>query len=261
MRGGAVAPASVRIARGSGGNVSKIYDALKRAEREREVSRDRGGETNGRSAADFRAPDESEEDDYRRLRASLLFTPSYSEVHTIIVTATRHGEGATRVAVGLAKALASEGDTRVLLVEANMRSPSLSRALPLADGPGLSDYLAGEASPESLVKRLGDVNLSIVTAGDRPGMVDCEAIVTAIAELTPNFDFVIIDAPPVNRYADVSVLGPKVDGVILVVQADETPVADAENAKRTLDRVGARIFGVVLNRQKSYVPATIQALL
>jgi capsular exopolysaccharide synthesis family protein len=251
----------MRTASGLGGNVSKIYDALKRAEREREVSRDRGVETNGRATATHHPPDESEEDDYRRLRASLLFTPSYSEVHTIIVTATRHGEGATRVAVGLAKALASEGDTRVLLVEANMRSPSLSRVLPLADGPGLSDYLAGEASPESLVKRLGDVNLSIVTAGDRPGMVDCEAIITAIAELTPNFDFVIIDAPPVNRYADVSVLGPKVDGVILVVQADETPVADAENAKRTLDRVGARIFGVVLNRQKSYVPATIQALL
>ncbi len=240
--------------------MSKIYDALKRAEREREVNRDRDVETNGHPVT-YRPPEGSDEDDYRRLRASLLFTPSYSEVHTIVVTATRHGEGATRVAVGLAKALASEGDTRVLLVEANMRSPSLARLLPLADGPGLSDYLAGEASPETLVKRLGDVNLSIVTAGDRPGMVDCEGIVTAISELAPNFDFIIIDAPPVNRYADVSVLGPKVDGVILVVQADETPVADAENAKRTLDRVGARIFGVVLNRQRSYVPATIQALL
>ncbi len=241
--------------------MSKIYDALKRAEREREVSRDREVESNGHPAVAFRPADGSEEDAYRRLRASLLFTPTYSEVHTIVVTATRHGEGATRVAVGLAKALASEGTTRALLVEANMRSPSLARILPLADGPGLSDYLAGEASPETLVKRMGDANLSIITAGDRPGIVDCEGIVTAISELTPSFDFVIIDTPPVNRYADVSVLGPKVDGVILVVQADETPVADAENAKRTLDRVGARIFGVVLNRQKSYVPATVQALL
>jgi len=240
--------------------VSKIYDALKRAEREREVARDRDVEPNGHPVA-YQPASGDEEDDYRRLRASLLFTPSYSEVHTIVVTATRHSEGTTRVAVGLAKALASEGDTRVLLAEANMRSPSLARTLPLADGPGLSNYLAGEASPETLVKRLGDANLSIVTAGDRPEVVDCEAIVTAIAELTPNFDFVIIDAPPVNRYADVSVLGPKVDGVILVVQADETPVVEAENAKRTLDRVGARIFGVVLNRQKSYVPATLQALL
>jgi len=241
--------------------VSKIYDALKRAEREREVARDRDVETNGHRITHQPAASDTEDDDYRRLRASLLFTPSYSEVHTIVVTATRHGEGTTRVAVGLARALASEGDTRVLLVEANMRSPSLARSLPLAEGPGLSDYLAGEASPDSLVKRLGDVNLSVVTAGDRPGVVDCEAIITAIAELTPSFDFVIIDAPPVNRYADVSLLGPKVDGVILVVQADETPVVEAENAKRTLDRVGARIFGVVLNRQKSYVPATLQALL
>jgi len=240
--------------------VSKIYDALKRAEREREMARDRRVERNG-NRAPLRPPDGSEEDDYRRLRASLLFTPTYSEVHTIVVTGTRHGEGTTRVAIGLARALAAEGDTRVLFVEANLRSPSLATQLPLADGPGLTDYISGEASPEALVKRLGDANLSVVTAGDRPVVVDCEAIITAIAELTPQFDFVIIDAPPVNRYADVTVLAPKVDGVILVVEADHTPVADAENAKRTLDRVGARIFGVVLNRRRNYVPATLQALL
>ena len=74
-------------------------------------------------------------------------------------------------------------------------------------------------------------------------------------------DFVIIDLPPVNRYADAAILAPKVDGVILVVEADRTPVVDAESAKKSLDRVGARIFGVVLNRRRSYVPATLQALL
>ena len=56
-------------------------------------------------------------------------------------------------------------------------------------------------------------------------------------------------------------MAPKVDGVILVVEADRTPLADAESAKRSLDRVGARIYGVVLNRRRSYVPATLQALL
>ena len=70
-----------------------------------------------------------------------------------------------------------------------------------------------------------------------------------------------LDLPPVNRYADAAILAPKVDGVILVVEADRTPVVDAESAKKSLDRVGARIFGVVLNRRRSYVPATLQALL
>ena len=67
----------------------------------------------------------------------------------------------------------------------------------------------------------------------------------------------------INHYGDPHPwsLAPKADGVILVVEADRTPVADAESAKKSLDRVGARIFGVVLNRQRSYVPAVLQALL
>lgn len=241
--------------------MSKIYDALKRAEREREIARDRDGRENGHSIEPVNARNGHDDDDYRRLRASLLFAPAYSDVRTIAVTATRHGEGATRVAVGLARALAGEGDTRVLLVEANLRTPVFAQKLPVAKGPGLTDFLAGEASATALVTPLRDWNLSVISAGYRSVTVDCEAIAAAIAELMGQYDFVIIDLPPVNRYADTAILAPKVDGVILVVEADRTPVADAESAKKNLDRVGARIFGVVLNRRRNYVPATLQALL
>jgi len=106
-----------------------------------------------------------------------------------------------------------------------------------------------------------DWNISVMTAGSRPAVIDCEAVAGAVAQVMEQFDFVIIDLPPVNRYADAAILAPKVDGVILVVEADRTPVVDAESAKKSLDRVGARIFGVVLNRRRLYVPATLQALL
>jgi len=243
--------------------VSKIYDALKRAEREREIARDRGGRDDGHDIepAAARNGGHQEDDDYRRLRATLLFAPAYSDVRTIAVTATRHGEGATRVAVGLARALAAEGETRVLLVEANLRTPAFARKLPVPKSPGLAELLAGEATAPSLIAPVRDWNLSVISGGFRPAVIDCEAIAAAIAEVMGQFDFVIIDLPPVNRYADASILAPKVDGVILVVEADRTPVADAESAKKSLDRVGARIFGVVLNRRRSYVPATLQALL
>jgi len=252
--------------------VSKIYDALKRAERERETARDRGrepGQTleaptapeNGQNGHASQSGHGQEEDDYRRLRASLLFAPAYSDVRTIAITATRHGEGATRVAVGLARALASEGDTRVLLVEGNLRTPSFAQRLPIGKGPGLAEFLAGDASPASIIGPLTGSPLSVISAGFRPAVIDCEAIAGAIAQVMEQFDYVIIDLPPVNRYSDASILAPKVDGVILVVEADRTPVVDAESAKKSLDRVGARIFGVVLNRRRSYVPATLQALL
>jgi len=243
--------------------VSKIYDALKRAEREREVARDRdGGERdNGHSTAPAAAQNGHEDDDYRRLRASLLFAPAYSDVRTIAVTATRHGEGATRVAVGLARALAAEGETRVLLVEANLRTPAFVPKLGVPKAPGLAEFLAGEANAQSLVTPMREWNLSVIGAGFGQAAIDCEAISSAIAEVMGQFDFVIIDLPPVNRYLDAVVLAPKVDGVILVVEADRTPVVEAESAKHSLDRVGARIFGVVLNRRRSYVPAPLQALL
>lgn len=241
--------------------MSKIYDALKRAERERELAREHTREPAGPASDEVSQPNGREHDDYRRLRASLLSTPAYSELHTILVTATRHGEGTTRVALGLAAALAAEGETRVLLVEANLRSPSLRTRLQLGNGPGLSDFLAGRASAESVITALADLNLSVVHAGSQAVALDCEVIAAGIGRLAPQFDFVIVDGPPVNRYADVSVLAPKLDGVILVVEADQTPVVDAESAKRNLDRVGARIFGVVLNRRRSYIPAALQALL
>ena len=239
--------------------MSKIYDALKRAERERESAREHTRDIGPISARP--SATNGKDDDYRRLRASLLFTPAYSELHTILLTAARHGEGTTRVAVGLASALASEGDTKVLLVEANLRSPSLAEQLALGKGPGLSDYLGGQVGAETVIQSVGDGSLSAVHAGSSTHIVDCEEIGAGIQRLAPQFDFVIVDSPPVNRYADVSVLAPKMDGVILVVEADQTPVVDAESAKRNLDRVGARIFGVVLNRRRSYVPAALQALL
>jgi succinoglycan biosynthesis transport protein ExoP len=241
--------------------VSKIYDALKRAEREREIAHDRDTRDNGRPIEPVQARNGHEADDYRRLRASLLVAPAYSDVRTIAVTATRHGEGATRVAVGLARALAAEGETRVLLVEANLRTPSFAQKLPAPKAPGLSEFLAGEVNPAAMIAPVRDWNLSVIGAGYRDATIDCEAIASAVAEVMSQFDFVIMDLPPVNRYADAAVLAPKVDGVILVVEADRTPVAEAESAKRSLDRAGARIFGVVLNRRRSYVPATLQALL
>jgi Mrp family chromosome partitioning ATPase len=130
----------------------------------------------------------------------------------------------------------------------------------LAPGPGLSDFLAGQATAEALVTRVDAVNLSVVQAGERLSLIDCEKIGGLLGTLGGQFDFTIVDVPPVNHYADASVLAPKVDGVILVVEADRTPVVDAEAAKRNLNRAGARILGVVLNRRRSYIPSALQAL-
>jgi capsular exopolysaccharide synthesis family protein len=236
--------------------VSKIYEALKRAEREREKARDGFPVSRTEDPKEGRAGDET----YRRLRASLLFGAGASELRTILVTAARHREGTSRVTLGLAAALASEEGTRVLLVEANLHSPALGRRLSLDRRPGVGDFLAGKATVDQLILPVESLGLSVVLAGALQPHANSESIESLLAELEPQFDYVLIDAAPVNRYADSSVLAAKVDGVILVVEADRTPVVEAEAAKRNLDRAGARILGAVLNRQRSYLPAMLQGL-
>ncbi|OFV87318.1 MAG: hypothetical protein A3J75_05455 [Acidobacteria bacterium RBG_16_68_9] len=238
--------------------MSKIYDALKRAEKERELAR----EISRRSVPNGAAlPGPDDQEDYGRLRASIRFVPAPGRLHTILLTSSNHGEGTTRTAIGLATALAAERDTRVLLIEANLRSPALAGRLALDGCAGLREYLAGETTAEALVVKAGGGSFSVIHAGGTATDVNCDAIGEAVEQLQSQFDFVIVDAPPVNRYADTPALAAKMDAVILVVEADRTPVVDAENAKRSLDRVGARLFGVVLNRQRSYVPAALESLL
>jgi capsular exopolysaccharide synthesis family protein len=244
--------------------VSKIYEALKKAEQERAQSR----------LSRFRsvpAPSEGPppqpiaDEEYQRLRANLLTALGPSAMRTILVAAPRHREGATTVALGLATTLAKDRDARVLLVEANLRTPAIDRALATGADGGLADFLQGRQPVESVVSRIDSANFSVVSAGKLTNgtaqAIDFDLLGDMFARLRPEYDFVVIDSPPVNQYADASVLASKVDGVILVVEADRTPLAEAEAAKRQLERVGARILGVVLNRKRSYIPAFIESLL
>jgi capsular exopolysaccharide synthesis family protein len=241
--------------------LSKIYEALKKAAEDRERTRPRipappvsGG--NGPTAAS------ATEEEYQKLRASLVSIAVPSGLHTILVCAPRHGEGATTVAVGLAGALAKERESRVLLMEGNLRTPCFTEILPLNADTGLVDFAAGRVAPEALATRLDGFNFSVIGVGvTQSHPMDLEILDSLLARLRAQFDFIVMDGPPVNSYADASVLATKVDGVILVVEADRTPVVDAETAKRQLDKVGARILGVVLNRRRSYIPAFLESIL
>jgi capsular exopolysaccharide synthesis family protein len=241
--------------------LSKIYEAVKKAAEERERTKPRTVRPAG-VPADSTQDGSGAEDDYQKLRASLVSIPVPSGLHTILLTSPRHGEGTTTVALGLATALAKERETRVLLVEGNFRSPSFRNMLPLTREVGVLDFGAGRAAPEALATRLEPLNLFVIAAGMAlRSDINVEIVEALVGRLQSQYDFIVIDGPPVNSYADASVLATKVDGVILVVEADRTPVAEAEAAKRQLDRVGARILGLVLNRRRSYIPAFLESVL
>ena len=244
--------------------MSKIYEALKKAEQDRERTRPAtvlppppsSGQVDGHVTT------AAQQEEYQKLRTSLVSIAVPSGLHTVLVTAPNHGEGATTVSIGLASALGREREARVLLIEGNLRTPSFRANLPVSGGAGFADFAGGRAAPEALAARLDGLNFSVIQAGTLPAQgVDLELVDGLLTRVRPQFDFIVIDGPPVNAYADASVLASRVDGVILVVEADRTPVADAEVAKRQLAKVGARILGVVLNRRRSYIPAFLESIL
>lgn len=240
--------------------MSKIYEALKKAEQDRERARARASAPPAAVPSGIDGADPIEEE-YQKLRASLVSIAVPAGLHTVLVTAPNHGEGATTVAIGLASALGKERESRVLLVEGNWRTPCFRSILPIPDDEQ-SVQAGSRGSPESLAIRLEEFNFSVISAGSaQASAIDLDMIDSLLSRLRSQFDFIVVDGPPVNSYADASVLATKVDGVILVVQADKTPVVDAENAKRQLGKVGARILGVVLNRRRSYIPAFLESLL
>jgi capsular exopolysaccharide synthesis family protein len=137
----------------------------------------------------------------------------------------------------------------VVLVDADLRKPSLQHLFGLPPGPGLSEYLAGAVDLKDAMRFLPDHNLTIITAGAAPinpaELLGSTAMRRMLDHLRARFDRVILDTPPVLPLADVAILAPLVDGSLMVVRAGYTPKPAIENALRAFD--ASRLLGVVLN--------------
>jgi Mrp family chromosome partitioning ATPase len=94
-----------------------------------------------------------------------------------------------------------------------------------------------------------------------PALYDSAGVAAALEQLRAAFEFVIVDLAPANLYGDASIIGPRLDAAIIVIEADRTRIPDVERTRRALERVGVRLAGSVLNRRRSYIPAFLEELL
>jgi protein-tyrosine kinase len=186
---------------------------------------------------------------YRQLRTRLSHTEGATALRTILITSPQKGEGKSITAANLALTMAQELQRRVVLVEADLRKPSLQQMFGLPPGPGLADFLAGACELRDAMKFLPDHNLTVIPAGGTPTnpseLLGSTAMRRMLDQLRSRFDRVILDTPPVLPLADVAVLAPIVDGTLLVVRAGVTPKPAIENALRAFD--SSRLLGIVLN--------------
>jgi capsular exopolysaccharide synthesis family protein len=187
---------------------------------------------------------------FRRIRTNLQFSAPAMRQRLLLVTSPQPEDGKTSVACNLAIALA-QGGRRVLLVDANFRRPSLHRIFDLKHTQGLSNILVGHATLEGAVSTTDVALLDVLGSGPIPpnpaellGGESCRAF---LQEAAARYDQVVLDSAPVLLITDALVLATAVDGVILVVRANESSRGIARRACTLLSDVGAHLFGAVLN--------------
>jgi capsular exopolysaccharide synthesis family protein len=176
---------------------------------------------------------------------------------SLLLTGCNPQEGTTAVACGLAIAIAETG-AKVVLVDANLRTPGVARYLALDTSLGLADVLAGTAGVPDVLRDSLDGRLTVLPSGGHapdPGEILASPNLGAtVRDLTERFDVVLVDAPPLLGVADAAVLSKVTDIALLVVRANRTRTVEVERSMDLLQRVGARLAGAVLNALPRQLP-------
>ncbi len=188
---------------------------------------------------------------FNAIRTMLQFSTGDGPPRTLLVTSSRPSEGKSTTAIGLAHSFARLGG-RVLLVDGDMRNPSLHRAMSINNANGLSKYLAAAATFDEIVQPSGVEHLSIVTCGPLPPhpseLLAGGALARFLEEATAQYDMVIVDGPPVVGLSDAVSLAAAVVGTVFVVESGKVRRALAKASIRRLTSVDAWIVGVVLSK-------------
>jgi capsular exopolysaccharide synthesis family protein len=206
------------------------------------------------------------EEEYQKLRGNLFLGTGRTEIKSILMVASMHGEGTTTTAALFAAVLARANASQLLLIDANLRTPSIAEFFHLTgDTRGFTDLMTGSVTLHEIIRPTPLNNLSVITSG-RPfhspsHLFNASSIEKFLGILYEQYDLIILDGPPVQDYADANFLSAIVDGTILVVEAEKTKIETIQGTKRQLERSGAHMLGTVLNKKQRYLPAFLDRLL
>lgn len=206
-------------------------------------------EPNSKSMLFFASEDQTlGKEDFRNLRSRLHQLQEKAPIKTVLITSSLQKEGRSFVAANLAQAMAQQG-RRTLLIDADLRNPSLHVALGTSKTPGLSEYLLGEAEESGIAQQGQMENLFFVPAG-RPVSGQSEIISNGVLKrlfdrLGGFFDWVIVDSPAALPVSDAALIAGYCDGILLVVRTNSTPFDVVRKARGSFQE--ERLLGVVLN--------------
>ena len=191
---------------------------------------------------------------YRVIRTSVQFAQAGKELQTIALTSCTPNEGKSTTISNLAVVLTQAGKS-VLLIDCDMRNPTVHKNFNLSNKVGLSSCISMGTAVADAVQETGIEGLDALTAGVIPPnpseLLGSERMQNILQRAKEEYDYVLIDTPPVLPVTDSLVLGRMVDGLILVIDSGEIKVEMAREVKNQLIHAGANILGVVLNKVRS----------
>jgi polysaccharide biosynthesis transport protein len=186
---------------------------------------------------------------YRMLQANLKFTSLDKKICSLVITSSIAGEGKSEVAANLAATLAQSGK-KVLLVDTDLRSPSQHHLWGLVNSVGLSNVIVDVSDLPQAIQEVTP-NLSVISAGVMPPdpltLLESESMHSLLVRFSQDYDYVLLDSPPLMGMADAAILGKLADGVLLVVRPGVVNSASAKAAKSLLERSEANVLGLVAN--------------
>lgn len=187
---------------------------------------------------------------YKAIRTNLIFSISKSECKKIVITSSVLGEGKSTTTANLATSMA-QTDKKVLLIDADLRKPSIYNAMGFSNTPGFTNVLTGLCTLDEAINETAFPNLHVMCAGipvPNPGeLLACEATAKFIEMLEEKYDYILFDTPPINIVADALPLISLADGVVMVVRQNYSTYPDIEKAKQSIEFINGKILGFILN--------------
>ena len=191
---------------------------------------------------------------YRAIRTNIEYSNVDQDKKTILVTSSDKNEGKTTTVSNLAVSFANL-NKKILLIDCDLRNPSIHKMFRLNNIDGLTDILAKDRAVDKCIQETELKNLYVLTAGATPPnpaeILSSEKMKNLIEDLKNMYDYIFIDTPPIGLVTDAGVLSSFTDGVVLVVKSESVEKKYLEETKKKLDAVDARILGAILNSYKS----------
>jgi len=195
-------------------------------------------------------PESPHAEAYRVLRTNILFSRKDEKLNTIVVVSAGAGEGKSITTVNLATVFAQAGQ-RVLVVDSDLRRPTLHKVLHVGNNLGLTNYLLKQNKLEEVIQPTAVAMLDFMASGKLPStsmsILGSAQMKEMVAELKQRYDFIFFDSPPVLGVSDASVLASEVDMVIQVIQYRRYPQPMSIRAKQLIEKVGGNLIGILLN--------------